>query len=55
MPHAGKSEKEFQTEDDLRTIRRADEIKTSSSRMKGVRRLAKQEVKALNKISKRKK
>ncbi len=48
-------EKKFQQEDDLRTIRRAEEIKSNVSRMRGVRKLAAIEVKALKKIGKGKK
>lgn len=47
-------EKQFEREDDLRTIRRADEVKGDVSRMRGVRALAKEEAKALSKIGKKK-
>ena len=45
-------DKKFQMDEDLRTIRRAEEIRTDSRRMRGVRKLAKTEVQALKKIGK---
>ncbi len=45
-------DKKWQTEDDLRTIRRAGEIKASAARMRAVRTLAAKEQAALAKVSK---
>ena len=46
-------DKQFQAEDDLRTLRRADEISVDNSRMKAAKRMADKEMKALNKIRKK--
>lgn len=47
-------EKKYQAEDDLRTLRRAEEVKMSKNRLEAAKVIAKQEIKALNKIQKRK-
>lgn len=44
--------KKYQTEDDLRTIQRAEEIAKDKSRMKSVTALAKEQMASLQKISK---
>lgn len=41
----------FQAEDDLRTLRRAEEIKSDKTRVVAAKRIAKSEIKALGKIS----
>lgn len=41
----------FQAEDDLRTLRRAEEIKSDKTRVSAAGRIAKSEIKALGKIS----
>ncbi len=43
-------DKEFQAEDDLRTLRRARDIQGSSSRLKAAKALATKEIKALGTI-----
>ena len=43
-------DKKFQTEDDLRTIRRAKEIQDDPARLKATTELAEEEIKALNAI-----
>lgn len=45
----------FRRQDDLRTLQSAEEIQSDSSRMKGAKREAKEQQKALNKIAGRKK
>ena len=49
-PRLTAEDKKFRTEDDLRTLRRAEEIKKDKSRVADARKLAKQEVAALRKI-----
>lgn len=48
-------DKQFQAEDDMRTLRRAEEVKASPTRMKAARSEAKKEVKTLTKVAKGKK
>lgn len=43
-------EKEFEAEDDLRTIRRAKEISGDPKRLKAANKIADKEIKALNEI-----
>ena len=50
QPRLTAEDKKFRTEDDLRTLRRAEEIKKDKSRVADARKLAKQEVAALRKI-----
>lgn len=53
MPRARPSiDKQFQAEDDMRTLRRAEEVKASPTRMKAAQQEAKKEVQALTKVSK---
>jgi len=52
MPHV--SEKEFQAQDDLRTLKNAEEIKKSKPRMGAAKKMAKQEMKAIAKVIKAK-
>lgn len=44
---------DFEKREDLHTIKRAEEIRSSPKRMKAVKSLAKEEAKILNKISKK--
>lgn len=48
-------DKQFQAEDDMRTLRRAEEAKASPGRMKAAQKEAKKEVKELTKVVKGKK
>lgn len=41
----------FRAEEDMRTLRRADEVKADRDRLRAVRTLAKEEQKALEKIA----
>ncbi len=51
MPHNLTAEdKQFQAEDDLRTIRRAKEISDDPTRLKAANKIADKEIKALNEI-----
>ncbi len=50
QPRLTAEDKQFRTEDDLRTLRRAEEIKKDKSRVADARKLAKLEVAALRKI-----
>lgn len=43
-------DKKFQTEDDLRTLRRAKEIQNSPARVKAAEDMAEKEIKILNEI-----
>lgn len=43
-------ERNWETEEDLRTLRRAEEILKDSDRMKRVQAMVKKEVEALNKV-----
>ncbi|WP_233130323.1 hypothetical protein [Synechococcus sp. 1G10] len=43
----------WQAEDDLRTLRRAEEIRSQPSRLKVVQKIATEEMQALEKIKKR--
>ncbi len=42
--------KRFQAEDDLRTLRRAEEVKSDSSRLRSAQTIAKEEMQALQKV-----
>ena len=50
MPRMTAEDKKWRTEEDLRTLRRAEEIKKDKSRVKDVKVLVKEEMKALSKI-----
>ena len=47
-------EKKWRAEEDLRTLRRAEEVKSDPARMNYAKRIAQQEVAALKRISGRK-
>lgn len=47
-------EKQWQAENDLRTLREAEAIKGSSSRTKAAKKTAQQQMKALSKITRKK-
>ncbi len=50
-----RSDKQLQAEDDMQTLRRAEEVKASPTRMKAARNEAQKEVKELTKVAKGKK
>ncbi len=52
MPHQTdkQRQKEWEAEDDLRTLRQAEDIKKDSSRLKAANAMAEKELKALGKI-----
>jgi hypothetical protein len=52
MPKITAEEKKFRAEDDLRTLRRANEIKVDSNRIKAAKQMARKEMQALKKLGK---
>jgi len=51
MPKLTAMDKKYQAEDDLRTLRRAEEIKADKKRVSEAKKIAKQEIKALKKLT----
>lgn len=49
-PRRSAMDKQFEAEDDLRTLRRAEEIKARPGRVTAARRIAKKEMEALKKV-----
>ncbi len=54
MPVKTAEDKKWEAEDDLRTLRRAKEIQDSPSRVKAATKVAEEEIKALNDLTKSK-
>lgn len=50
-PRMTTEDKKWRAQEDLRTLRVADEIRTDSSRVQAAKRIAKQEMRALTKIA----
>ena len=51
MPRMTQEDKKYRAEQDLRTLRQAQEVKADKSRVMAAARIAKAEMKALGKIS----
>lgn len=51
QPISPKSEVDYMAEDDLRTLKRAEEIKADSKRMENAKKKAMEEMKAMSKVA----